>query len=153
MAMFTRPESAFLTLLELAITQQYRVFAKVRVGNVVTSYRASSKVASELANELLSANHFDFILCNKYDLSVVAAITLEATQDRSKKKSNEQKTKLIENICKQAKIPHVMFRSSVKYTPLEIANTLRRKRIKIEQVVEETKQPKWRKPSRLARQT
>ncbi|WP_175402043.1 DUF2726 domain-containing protein [Veronia pacifica] len=148
---FSREERVFLALLDLAVTDQYRVFSKVRVGDIVTPYRCSSRAANDVANDLLSSHCFDFILCHKYKLTLIAVVTLEDNDTRKKRKTAKKNTQVISSICNDAGIPHVKFSASVRYLPSEIANTLRHHRIKLsdERPKSATNKPRRKKPARL----
>jgi hypothetical protein len=59
-ALFSHAERSFLDVLERAIGEQYRVFGKVRVVDVVSVKPISDRSKWQTAFNRISAKHFDF---------------------------------------------------------------------------------------------
>nr|WP_274522501.1 DUF2726 domain-containing protein [Halorhodospira halochloris] len=76
-ALFSPAERSFLGVLDQAAGYDYRVFGKVRVADVVKVRSMADRRAWQRAFNQISSKHFDFILCAKDDLSVVAAVELD----------------------------------------------------------------------------
>jgi hypothetical protein len=67
-ALFSPAERSLLGALEQAVGEDYRIFGKVRVADIV-SVRPTANQSSWLhAFDQISAKHFDFVLCDKKDL-------------------------------------------------------------------------------------
>lgn len=75
--LFSPAERSFLGVLEQAVGEDYRIFGKVRVADVVSVKSLSHRNAWQQAFNRISAKHFDFILCAKGDLAIAAAIELD----------------------------------------------------------------------------
>lgn len=78
--LFTPAERSFLGVLDQAVAGRYRVFGKVRLADVIDVARTRDRSARQTAFNRISSKHFDFVLCDPSDLSVVCAIELD---DRS----------------------------------------------------------------------
>ena len=64
-ALFTPSEIKFYRELEQAIGEQFIVFGKVRVADIITPEKGLSKSNWQSAFNKISAKHFDFVLCDK----------------------------------------------------------------------------------------
>ena len=76
-ALFTPGERSFLGVLKQAVGNNAAIFGKVRVADVVEPKSGLSRSARQKAFNKISAKHFDFLLCDKENLSVTCAIELD----------------------------------------------------------------------------
>jgi len=76
-ALFSTAELRFLASLDEAVSDRYRVFGKVRVADVISPAKGTNRSDWQVAFNRISAKHFDYILCSKDDLGVVAAVELD----------------------------------------------------------------------------
>ena len=70
--LFSPAERAFLGVLDLAVGDQARVFAKVRVADVLTPQARLGKGKWQQAFDMISAKRFDYLLCHPSDLSCLS---------------------------------------------------------------------------------
>ena len=129
-ALFTAAERSFLGVLDQAVGNEYRVFGKVRVADVVAVAKGTPKPLWQKAFNQISAKHFDFVLCRPNDLKPVCVIELN---DQSHSKASRQgRDKFLERVCTAAGIPLIFFPAKGTYTLAEIqvsiANALGAKR-------------------------
>ncbi len=75
--LFSPAERSFLGVLDLAVGDQARVFAKVRVADVLTPEAGMGKSKWQQAFNKISAKHVDYLLCHPSDLSFICAIELD----------------------------------------------------------------------------
>jgi hypothetical protein len=75
--LFSPAERSFLGVLDQAIGDEYRVFGKVRVADVVSVKSMSDRSVRQQAFNRISAKHFDFVLCRKDDLTIIGAVELD----------------------------------------------------------------------------
>ncbi|MBK7416472.1 MAG: DUF2726 domain-containing protein [Dechloromonas sp.] len=102
-ALFTPAERSFLGVLDQAVGNDFRVFGKVRVADIVAVAKGTPKPQWQSAFNQISAKHFDFVLCRPNDLKPVCVIELN---DQSHAKENRQgRDKFLESICTAAGIP------------------------------------------------
>ena len=95
---------------------------KVRVADVILPVKGLSKSEWQIAFNKISSKHFDFILCQKHDLSVVSAIELD---DKSHKSETAQKRDLLLNTaCESAKFPLVRFPAKNGYRLQEVKDKI-----------------------------
>ena len=64
-ALFTSSEIKFYRELEQAIGEQFIIFGKVRVADIITPEKVLSKSNLRTTFNKISAKHFDFVLCDK----------------------------------------------------------------------------------------
>ncbi|MDO9194204.1 MAG: DUF2726 domain-containing protein [Undibacterium sp.] len=120
--LFTDAERAFLHVLEHAIGDEYRIFAKVRVADVICVESGLAPRIKRIASNKIRAKHFDFILCNKADLSVVCAIELD---DRNhQKKNREEHDKFLASVCERVFLPLVKIPAKEGYPITHLRNSI-----------------------------
>ena len=120
--LFTPAERSFCGVLDLVVGTSFRVFGKVRVADVITVQSGLTKSERAKAFNAIKAKHFDFILCDPKDLSVLCAIELNDSSHQ--RKERQARDVLIGNVCEAAKIPLVTFDAQYSYSPTEVANQL-----------------------------
>lgn len=102
-ALFTPAERSFLGVLEQAVGQHYRILGKVRVADVIEVKRDLSRSEWQAAFNRISAKHFDFLLCDKENLSVICAIELD---DKSHNKSSrKERDAFLTQVCRNIGLP------------------------------------------------
>ncbi len=106
-ALFTVAESKFLVSLDEAVSDKYRIFGKVRVADVIAPEKGLNRSDWQVAFNKISAKHFDYVLCSKDDLVVVAAIELDDSSHLSKKAISRDA--FLENACASAKLQLIRF--------------------------------------------
>jgi len=111
--LFSPAETRFLLSLEEAISHKYRVFGKVRVADVITPKKGSNRSNWQIAFNKISAKHFDYILCSKEELVVVAAVELDDKSHGSKKA--KARDALLEDACSSANLKLIRFSAKSSY--------------------------------------
>jgi hypothetical protein len=84
--LFSPAERSFLGVLDLAVGDKARVFAKVRVADVLTPEAGMGKSKWQQAFNKISAKHLDYLLCHPADLSFICAIELDDSSHRQQKR-------------------------------------------------------------------
>lgn len=98
-ALFTAAERSFLGVLDQATCGRYRVFAKVRVADVLTPATNNNSQRVSLFNKI-SAKHFDFVLCDPGTMDVKLVVELNDKSHRSKARA--ERDKLLRDACNNA---------------------------------------------------
>ncbi|MGF1807490.1 DUF2726 domain-containing protein, partial [Aliivibrio sifiae] len=113
--LFTPAERSFFGVLQQAVaTDNVLVFGKVRVADVIAPEKGMTKSAWQTAFNKISAKHFDFILCNQDDLSVICAIELDdSSHNNAKRKSRDQ---FLESACESAHFPLIRVPAKQAYS-------------------------------------
>lgn len=110
------PQRAFRAVLERAVGQEYRVYAKVRAADILEVERRLDRRTRERAEERLAEQVFDFVICTRESSAIACAVNLAG---RSRLSRRAPKNRL-DRICAAAKLPFVRFRESDVYSVVEI---------------------------------
>ncbi len=112
-ALFSVAERSFYGVLEQAISKDYKIFGKVRVADVLTPKSNLNKSNWQTAFNKISAKHFDYVLCKKDTLRVVAVIELDDKSHNSKKAKNRDA--FLEDACEGADLKLIRFKAKAGY--------------------------------------
>lgn len=120
--LFSPAERSFLGVIDAAVSDSYRVFGKVRVADVLLPQKGMSRRKWQIAFNKISAKHFDYVLCCKETLTVIAAIELDDKSHR--KESSQARDKFLESACESAGLKLVRFPAKSSYAINEIRQTI-----------------------------
>jgi ssDNA-binding Zn-finger/Zn-ribbon topoisomerase 1 len=123
-ALFTPAERSFLGVLRQAVGTNAAIFGKVRVADVVAPRAGLSRGAWQKAFNKISARHFDFLLCDKEDLSVACAIELDDESRNSKRR--QVRDEFLKGVCKAAGVPLIQIPAKSAYVISEVRSLLPR---------------------------
>ncbi|MFT4929895.1 MAG: hypothetical protein ACI8WB_006030 [Phenylobacterium sp.] len=112
-ALFTPAERSFLGVLHQAVGEQAQIFGKVRVADILTPEKNLSKSHWQTAFNKISAKHFDFVLCDKTDLSVLCVIELDDKSHNSKHR--QARDQFLQNACLSANMPLIQIPAQASY--------------------------------------
>ena len=111
-------ERAFFSVLNQAAGEDWRVFAKVRIADVLTPAKGLNRSRWQSAFNAISAKHFDFLLCDPADCAPTLAVELD---DKSHEKASRQKRdRLVEAACASAGLPLLRVKVARTYAVAEI---------------------------------
>lgn len=111
-------ERLFFGALEQSAGETYRIFSKVRVADIVGVKKGIERKVWQSAFNRISSKHFDFVLVNPEDFSVVAAIELD---DKSHKRTDRMdRDDFLDNVCKAANLKIIRFEARSSYSTNEI---------------------------------
>lgn len=116
--LFSAAERSFLGVLDLATGRDFRIFGKVRVGDLLAPRDGLGASARMAALNKINRKHFDFVLCRPSDLSVLCVIELNDKSHQNK--SRQLRDYFLVDACEGAGLPLVMFDARRVYTPSEI---------------------------------
>ena len=117
--LFTPAERSFLGVLDLAVGKDFRLFGKVRAGDVLAPQNGSNNRVRTTALNKINRKHFDFVLCQPDDLSVLCVIELN---DKShQQKSRQDRDEFLVEACRGAGLPLIMLDAKHAYSPTEIS--------------------------------
>ncbi|MFT6579266.1 MAG: hypothetical protein ACJAW0_001709 [Zhongshania sp.] len=117
--LFTPAERSFLGVLDQAVAGRARVFGKVRVGDVLSPRKGLQRGASSTARNKIDRKHFDFVLCDPSDLSVMCVVELDDKSHQAK--SRQERDDLLLGACKTAGIPIIQVPAKAAYTISAVA--------------------------------
>ena len=112
-ALLSPAERSFLGVLEQAVGADYRIFAKVRVADVIGVRSGLARSAYQSAINRIKPRHFDFVLCAPDDLSIVGAIELDdASHERPRRHARDA---FLVAACAAAGLPLVQVRAAITH--------------------------------------
>jgi ssDNA-binding Zn-finger/Zn-ribbon topoisomerase 1 len=123
-ALFTPAERSFLGVLQHAVGNNATVFGKVRVADVVETAPHLKWRDQLRAFNKISAKHFDFLLCDKEDLSVACAIELDDASHNSKRR--QERDEFLKGVCEAAGVPLIQIPAKSAYVISEVRGLLPR---------------------------
>jgi hypothetical protein len=120
--LFTAAERSFFGVLEQALGGEYRIFGKVRLGDLVAPAKGMTKSQSATARNGINQKHVDFVLCRPDTLTVVAVIELDdASHGR---KDRGERDDLVDKALASAHLPVVHMPTRQAYTLAEVLAAL-----------------------------
>ncbi|MCP8899059.1 DUF2726 domain-containing protein [Gilvimarinus xylanilyticus] len=120
--LFTKAERSFLGVLDQAVGEEYRIFGKVRVADILAPEKGMSRKSWRTAFNKISGKHFDYVLCKKSDLSVIAVVELDDKSHRgSRAKARDS---FLENACSSAGLTLVRFPAKASYQVHSVRDSL-----------------------------
>lgn len=120
--LFSPAERSFLGVLDLAVGDQARVFAKVRVADVLAPEGKMGKSKWQQAFNKISAKHFDYLLCHPTDLSFLCAVELDDSSHRHQKR--KARDAFLKSACDSAGLPLLQIPASSHYQVEELREQL-----------------------------
>lgn len=132
---FSDAELRFLDTLDAAVGQDHRVFAKMRVADLLSVGLVESRSAWVQAFNRISAKHVDYVVCRRDTLAVVAAVELD---DRSHDSMTmQQRDAFLEGAFASAGVRLVRVPVRSRYDPAEVrASVLGEARVSVDRDAE-----------------
>ena len=87
--LFTPAERSFLGVLEQALDSKYRIFGKVRLGDILKPAKGLSNSKRATALNKVNQKHVDYVVCSATDLAVVGVVELVEWTPLSRQKGVE----------------------------------------------------------------
>lgn len=106
-------ERSFYGVLEQAINEDVKIFAKVRIADVLTPTASLNKSHWQTAFNKISAKHFDYVLCCKATMKVMAVVELDDKSHHSK--AAKRRDLLVDEACASANLRLVRFTAKETY--------------------------------------
>lgn len=120
--LFSPAERSFLGVLEQVLDTRYRVFGKVRLGDLVKPAKGLSKSKRATAQNRINQKHVDFVICTATDLTVVGVVELD---DQSHGRDDRaDRDRFVDHALAGAKIPVVHFSAKKGYALQEVRGKL-----------------------------
>ena len=115
-------ERSFLGALDNIVGKNYRIFAKVRLADIVDVQKGLSTSAWQSAFNRISGKHLDFIVCSANDLSIIGAIELDDKTYRGK--GRQERDQFLDKILEAAGVPILRIKAQSTYSIKEISSSL-----------------------------
>jgi len=116
-------ERSFMGVLDQVLSKTgYRVFAKVRLPDIVEVDEGLQRAAWQSAFNSISRKHVDFVVCRSEDMAIVGAIELDdGSHEKGKRRDRDI---VVDKILEAAEIPLLRVKAAPAYAPNEIRNLL-----------------------------
>lgn len=115
--LFSPEDRLFFTALKAAVGQDYEIFARIPVADVLSPRAPGRGRARETGFESLAARRFGFLLCRTEDLAVACAVELRAAA------AGEPEDPLVA-ACHGVGLPLARFDAAPFYSPAEIREAI-----------------------------
>lgn len=116
--LFSPAERSFLGVLEQAVGDEFSVFGKVRIADVVSVQSTANRSAWKRAFNRISAKHFDYVVCSKSDLSVVCVVELDDKSHQQRKR--QERDAFVEGLCRVVSLPFLQIPAQRAYSISEV---------------------------------
>jgi hypothetical protein len=117
--LFSPAEWAFFRVLEETIGSEYRIFAKVRIADVLRPKKTANRRAWWRAFTKVSSKHVDYVLVDRVTGTIEAALELDdKTHDR---KDRRVRDAFVDRAFAQARVPLIRVKAGRDYRRRELA--------------------------------
>ena len=120
--LFTNAERSFYGVLNQAVGTEVDIFGKVRVADIIKPEKGSPRSTWQKLFNKIAKKHFDFVLCDKKDLSVLCVIELDDASHNSKKR--QDRDEFLDKACEAAGVPIVHIPAKKAYVIDEVKGQL-----------------------------
>jgi len=117
--LFSPAERSFFGVLNQAVGQDYKVFGKVRVGDVLAPEEGLNTSERLRALNKINRIHFDFVVCQHDDLSILCAIELDDKSHQQKRR--QQRDEFLAEACRSAGFTLISFPAQHAYSVPDVA--------------------------------
>jgi hypothetical protein len=119
--LLTPAELSFFKVLEQAVGNDYSLFAKVRLADVIRPVRSESRSGFQTALNRITSKHVDFVVCDSKSLTILGVMELDdKTHERFERGIRDG---FVDTALGQAGIPIIRIRAASTY----LVNDLRDK--------------------------
>jgi len=122
------------------LSEEYFVFAKVRMVDVVETTPATTWMKAKKIRKALADQFFDYVICNQQDMSIFGVIQLEKFEDKSGKKADRQREETVADVCKESKLKLFYFDIRQDYQGIDLRRLITGKAVKKRTVASPTHQ-------------
>lgn len=120
--LLTSAERSFLGVLEQAVGGQYRIYAQVRLADLLAVESGISRSARATAQNRINGKHADFVLCDKESLEIICAIELDdAFHQRAHR---QERDRFVEESCRAACLPLARFAAKASYSIRDVQEAI-----------------------------
>jgi hypothetical protein len=121
-SVFTQIESAFLSLLERAVGDQYKIVSRVKLIDIIDCKQGLSAKTKRAALSKAKNKQLDFVLIDKEKMTIVAAVDLVNNANKDGHKA--QRDWFVGGALEAAGIPHIRMKVKAGYRPSEVREAI-----------------------------
>ncbi|SET26457.1 Protein of unknown function [Nitrosomonas marina] len=111
--LFTPAELSFYHVLKKAVSEQFEIFGKVRIADVIQPGKHLNQKSWRIAVNRIQSKHFDYVICDPETLTIMAVIELDDANHNAENNSNRDR--LVNEICQSANIQLIRFDTKSAY--------------------------------------
>ncbi|HEX3627185.1 MAG TPA: DUF2726 domain-containing protein [Verrucomicrobiae bacterium] len=115
-------EQSFFRVLQQVIAQAYSIFPKVRLADIISPGKSSSRSGWRFAFNRIASKHVDFVLCDPQSLRVVGVIELDDSTHRRFERGIRDW--VVDSALGDAAIPVFRFPAARSYSLVQIRQQL-----------------------------
>ena len=120
--LFSPAELSFFNVLERAVDNRARIYAKVRLGDLVAVREGISGRRFWQAFNAVACKHVDYVLCDRQSHQVLGVIELD---DRShEREERRERDEFVDAVMQSAGIPILHFPARARYRLAEVRERL-----------------------------
>ena len=116
--LFTPAERSFLGVLEQALDSRYRVFGKVRLGDLIKPAKGSAAGKRTTALNRINQKHVDFVVCTANELALVGVLELDDQLHGCEELAGRDE--LVDQVLAKAGIPVLRFPAKKGYAVQDV---------------------------------
>lgn len=120
--LFSKAEKSFFLVLKQSLADNYEIFSKVRIADVLMPDKGLSRKNWGMAFSRISSKHFDYVLCDKNTLAIVAVIELDDKSHNQKKVI--KRDAFVNKACQSANVKLLRFPCKSNYQIQSIRDTV-----------------------------
>ena len=120
--LFGPDDRAFFQALKAAVGDDYEVFGKMRVADILVLKKGHSKHDAHNVFNPIAGRHFDFVLLEKKNLAIACAIQLQDKTNPTVRQSESNDP--LKSICEAVSLPYVRFYLNAQYPRDEVRDRL-----------------------------
>lgn len=116
--LFSPAEKSFLGVLDQALEGRYRVYGKVRLGDIIKPAKGLSRSSRTTALNKINLKHVDFVVCSPSDHAVLGVVELDdQSHGRTDRASRDE---FVDRALAGARIPIARFSAKKGYVVQEV---------------------------------
>jgi len=115
-------ERSFLGALDQIVGKKYRIFAKVRLADIIDVKKGLSASVRQSAFNRIAGKHVDFIVCHANDLSIVGAVELDDKTHRGR--GRQERDQFLDKALEIAGVPLLRIKARSTYSIKGISSDL-----------------------------
>lgn len=120
--LFTPAERSFLGVLQQSVGEEYSIFGKVRLGDLIAPGKGLNNSQRQTALNKINLKHIDFLICRSDNLAFVATVELDDKSHRRKDRS--MRDEFVDHALGSAGIPIIRFAAQKGYELTEVKQRL-----------------------------
>lgn len=120
--LFSPAERSFFGILKQSLSDHYEIFGKVRIADVLLLKKGLDNISWRISLSKITSKHFDYVLCDKNTLQILAVIELDDKSHHQFK--TIERDVFVQSICKNSGLPLIRFDVKSDYHLQSVRNKI-----------------------------